>query len=100
MNRFRVWTCVFLASLTTACASPQPLKVTEYVNVYIPDSMLGDCAKTERVPGGTFRQAAALAAARGTDLDNCSERWRGVRAYQDRIRADEVEAKARAGEQR
>lgn len=92
----RVSTCVFLASLTTACAtSPEPLKVTEYVNVYFPDSQLVDCSKTEYVPGRTYRDLGKLAAARGTDLDNCNDRWRALREYQADLRAGEAASKAK-----
>jgi hypothetical protein len=87
---------VFLASLTTACAtSPEPLKVTEYVNVYLPDSQLVDCPKTEYVPGVTYRGLGKLVAARGTDLDNCNDRWKSLREYQAELKAKEAAAKAK-----
>lgn len=91
MNLFRALTCVFLASLTTACSSTPPLSVTKYVNVYLPDRFLTDCPKTARVPGGTYRQAGALAAARGTDIDNCNAQLREAKQYQDKIRAQEAD---------
>lgn len=89
MNRSHAWMCVCLASLMSGCAS-QPAVQTVYRNQYVPDAMLVDCPKTAKPVNPTYRQTAALAEARGTDVDNCNERWRAVRDYQAAEKAKEA----------
>lgn len=62
--------------------------VTEYRNVYIPETMLVDCSKTAW-NGGTYRGLAALAKSRGTDVDNCNAQLRAARDYQRDLKAKE-----------
>ena len=62
--------------------------VTEYRNVYLPETLLADCQKTQW-HGGTYRAAAALAKARGTDIDNCNAQKKAARDYQNDLKARE-----------
>lgn len=78
--------------MTSGCATtgstPAPTVVTKYVNVYIPDRFFEHCPKTAW-GGGTFRQVAGLAKARGTDVDNCNAQLDAAKGYQDDLKAAE-----------
>lgn len=81
MERWNVWTCVFLASLTAGCASTDPVIVTEYRFLDLPERYLADCPITEW-QGGTYRDATKLAAARRVDLEICNAQLREAREFQ------------------
>ena len=89
MNRLRALTCVFLASLTTACASPPVPTKTEYRQVYLPDRFLVDCPVPGWEPGGSFGDVAKLAARRKAALADCNLQLRSAREYQERLKAQE-----------
>ena len=88
--RYSALTCLLLVSLTSGCATkPEPMVVTEYRMQYVPDSLLTVCPKTEW-KGGTYRGVAALAEARGTDVDNCNARLESIRDFQAKQRAKDA----------
>ena len=89
MKPLRVWMSLFLASLTTACASPPVPTKTEYRQVYLPDRFLVDCPVPQWVPGGTYEDVAKLAARRGAALESCNRQLRSAREYQERLKAEE-----------
>lgn len=86
MKPLRVWMSLFLASLTTACASPPGVTKVEYQQVYLPDRFLLDCSAPEW-GGGTYRDVAALAARRGAALESCNRQLRSAREYQAGVKA-------------
>lgn len=82
--------------MITGCSTPptpQPTVITEYRNVYIPETMLTACKKTAW-RGGTYRGLAALAKSRGTDVDNCNAQLKAARDYQNDLKAKEAAAEA------
>lgn len=81
MNPWRVLTCAFLASLTAGCASTDPVIVTEYRYLDLPERFLADCPITEW-SGGTYRDLGGLAAARRVDLEICNAQIREGREFQ------------------
>lgn len=82
-------TCVFLLSLTAACArTPAPVVTTVYRNVYLPDRFLVGCPGVEW-DGGTFRDVGELAARRKAALQACDDLAGEARRYQDDLRAKE-----------
>lgn len=89
MNQLRALACVFLASLTTACASQSGLVRTEYQPVYLPDRFLIDCPVPQWEPGGTYGDVARLAARRKAALADCNLQLRSAREYQARLKAQE-----------
>lgn len=90
MSRYNALILLCLVSLTSGCTTPPPAPtvVTEYRNVYLPETLLADCQKTQW-HGGTYRAAAALAKSRGTDVDNCNARLKAARDYQNDMKAKE-----------
>jgi hypothetical protein len=70
---------VFLLPFLTSCAT-DPQIVTRYVTKPIPESLLGDCEKSE-LQGNTYQAAIDLAISRGKDLDACNQRIQGIREY-------------------
>lgn len=89
--RYSALTCLLLVSLTSGCVTKpaSPMVVTEYRMQYVPDSLLTDCPKTTWT-GGTYRGVAALAEARGTDVDNCNARLESIREFQAKQRAEDA----------
>ena len=83
--------------MISGCSTPppaQPTVITEYRNVYIPETMLTGCQKTAW-RGGTYRGLAALAKSRGTDVDNCNAQLKAARDYQNDLKAREESNRAK-----
>lgn len=78
-----------LLSCLAACSSTSPAVITEYRQVYLPDSLLAGCPGVEW-PGGTYRELAALAAERKSRLKDCDDRFAAARKYQNDLRAKEA----------
>lgn len=88
MNPLRALTCVFLASLTTACT--ETVYVTKYQQVYLPDRFLIDCPVPAWTTGGSFEDVGRLAARRKAALVDCNLQLRSAREYQQDIQAKET----------
>lgn len=82
MRRLLALTSVCLLTSITGCAKTEYIVVTETRFVDLPERFLLDCAITEWVDGGSFRDLAKLAAARGVDLAVCNAQLREAREFQ------------------